>query len=76
LSSPVSQFLEDECIVGAEESVSKTSLYASWVAWCEYQGQRNSGDALFFRDLYAANVDIRVVHPHGKPRVVEGVSVR
>jgi putative DNA primase/helicase len=55
LSSPVSAFVRDRCLVGPAHSVQKDALYADWRSWCEREGiARISTKITFARDLIAA----------------------
>ncbi len=58
LTTPVTTFLCDCCIVGrtVEDSdfVTKNQLYEVWQKWCTEQGQRSGTNQLFGRWLLAA----------------------
>ena len=55
LSSPVSAFVRDECIVGAGHCVLVDTLYDAWKAWCNAEGRQSvSTKQTFGRDLSAA----------------------
>lgn len=54
LTSPVSAFVRDECVVGANHEVPKDDLWKAWAAWCESGGRHKGSKATFGRDLLAA----------------------
>jgi putative DNA primase/helicase len=55
LSSPVSEFVRDRCVVGSGQRVSLTELYNSWQKWCEQSGRAQATTRqVFGRDLAAA----------------------
>jgi len=55
LSSPVSAFVRDACLIGPAHRVSVESLYDAWKRWCEGEGrQMVSTKQTFGRDLAAA----------------------
>jgi putative DNA primase/helicase len=55
LSSPVSEFLRECCVVGPEYSVPVDDLYERWRRWCEASGKARATDkATFGRDVMAA----------------------
>ena len=55
LSSPVSAFVRDACVVGPGHRVSVDSLYGAWKRWCEDEGrQAVTTKQTFGRDLAAA----------------------
>lgn len=37
-NNPLSQFVEDRCVIDAEERVEMTALYEAYKAWCEARG--------------------------------------
>lgn len=65
LSSPVTAFVRERCVLGRDLQISKSELYKSYTAWCERRGQiRVPTDARFGRDLLAAFPQVRC----GRPR--------
>jgi putative DNA primase/helicase len=55
LSSPVSAFVRDWCVVGSGHRTSVDSLYEAWKQWCDAEGrQMVSTKQSFGRDLAAA----------------------
>jgi putative DNA primase/helicase len=64
LSSPISQFVKEECAVGPHESCLLANLYSRFTIWSERQGFRYTvPQATFARDLRAVVPNIRVAHP-------------
>lgn len=55
LSSPVSAFVRERCVLGSTKSVACDTLYSMWVRWCEESGHNFVvTKAMFGRDLRAA----------------------
>jgi putative DNA primase/helicase len=54
LSSPITAFVEDMCVIGPEERVLVAGLYAAWVKWCEARGRRPGEQQGFGAMLKAA----------------------
>lgn len=80
LGSPISAFLRDRCIIGAEHTVACDQLYRAWRAWCEDQGRDHPGTAQTFgRDLRAAIPGIKITQPRGddgrQHRHYDGIGV-
>jgi len=77
ISSPVSTFIEDECVIEDDAEVRAPSLYASWCEWCKTNGRVWVGDAATFgRDLRATlpNIDVvRRTEQGRKIRVYRGI---
>lgn len=65
LSSPVSAFLRERCIVDAEESVEVEHLWKAWRQWCEGENHRPGTKAVFGKDLRAAVPNIDRTQPRG-----------
>lgn len=64
LSSPITAFVREMCIVGPAYRVPADDLYEAWRAWCEANGRENPGTKQSFgRDLHAALPNLRVVRP-------------
>jgi putative DNA primase/helicase len=63
--SPVRAFLEQCCILGADQSVPKDVLYAAWASWCESTAKRDhiGTAATFGRELFAALPTLRETRP-------------
>jgi putative DNA primase/helicase len=56
LSSPISTFVDDECIVAANARVKINDLFATWKRWCNDNGMENSvgSKSTFAQKLCAA----------------------
>lgn len=81
LSSPVSQFVRECCIVGPEFSTSIESLFSTWQSWCDEHGRQNSGTReTFGKDLRAKLPHLELAQPRtaggGRQRVYKGVGLR
>lgn len=76
LSSPVSAFVRDYCIIGAEYQVEVGKLFKAWKAWCEDENQRPGDNAKFGRDLSACHPQIKKERPRdpltGKRKQIYG----
>lgn len=68
LSSPVSAFLRDRCLVGPSYTVSANTLWKAWSDWCSDGNGHPGTKAIFGRDLRAA---VPMVRKH-RPRAGEG----
>jgi len=70
LSSPVSAFLRERCVVGSEESVPVDDLWAVWKDWCIKDNRLPGTKAVFGRNLSSAMPTIRKARPrNGEERV-------
>jgi putative DNA primase/helicase len=73
LSSPVTAFVKDCCVIGEDEEVDVTKLYSSWRDWCDDQGRTHPGTkAVFGRDLHAAIPGLSI---HKRPRTYRGIGL-
>jgi putative DNA primase/helicase len=63
LSSPMSAFLRDRCVVGRDMHVSVDDLWAAWKAWAEDQSQHHGTKQTFGRDLRAVVPGLHVSRP-------------
>ncbi len=54
LSSPISAFLRDRCVVGAHYTIKVDALWTTWKSWCEDEHRHPGTRAVFGRDLRAA----------------------
>ena len=55
ISSPISEFIRDCCIVGQANNVSRAELYARYREWCDGKGRNHLEDEVGFgRNLRAA----------------------
>ncbi|MCY2976682.1 MAG: phage/plasmid primase, P4 family [Planctomycetota bacterium] len=77
LSSPVSAFVRDECVVGAGHRVWVGDLYEAWKGWCDREGRtlvttRQS----FGRDLASAVCSITRRRGAGDQTFYEGIDLK
>lgn len=54
LSSPITVFLVDVCVVGPLEEVTRDDIWAAWKKWCEANGREPGNNQNFGRDLRTA----------------------
>lgn len=61
LSSPISEFVADHCVVAADARVDVATLFGAWCAWCVGKNKKAGSEQTFGRDLRAAvpTVDIK-----------------
>lgn len=77
LSSPVSAFVRDACIVGAGHRVSVDSLYDAWKRWCEGEGrQAVTTKQTFGRDLNAAIAGISRRRGTAQKPFYDGIALK
>jgi putative DNA primase/helicase len=78
-NSPILSFIEDECIMGADQEVFKDELYARYRQYCGKNGYMPVSNNNFFRDLEAALNNLRIYRPRtdGKrKRAIQGVGLK
>jgi putative DNA primase/helicase len=64
LSSPITAFVREMCVIGSAYRVPADDLYEAWRTWCEANGRENRGTKQSFgRDLHAALPGLRIVRP-------------
>ena len=80
LSSPISAFLRDSCIVAPGASIPCNVLYDHWKAWCEQQGRDRPGTKQSFgNNLHSAIPSLGVIQPRDgvkRWRAYQGVRLR
>jgi putative DNA primase/helicase len=78
LSSPMSAFLRDRCVLGRDLRVSVDDLWAEWKAWSEDQSQHHGTKQTFGRDLRAAVPWLHMSRPRDgdHKRAYFGVGLR
>ena len=77
LSSPVSAFVRDECIVGPGHRVLVDVLYDVWRRWCEQEGRQIvTTKQTFGRDLAAAVAGVTRRRGTAMQPFYEGISLR
>ncbi len=78
LSSPVSAFIRDECVIG-DHTVPVETLWDQWKAWCAGENRHCGTKSVFGRDLKAAFPRLKRARPRGdktRPYVYEGIGLR
>lgn len=80
LTSPVSAFVRDDCVVGPEYEITKQDLWDAWKKWCENNGRNRPGTkATFGRDLMAAYPMITTTRPRDdgqRVNMYQGIDVK
>jgi len=77
LSSPVSAFVREACVVGPGHRVSVDSLYDAWKRWCEQEGrQAVCTKQTFGRDLAAAVAGITRRRGTAMQPFYEGIALK
>ena len=78
--SPVQEFVAEECLIGAEQTFSKESIWDKWNKWCEDNGMRTINSAQFYNMLYSAFPQITQERPRdgttARARVLHGIGDR
>ena len=78
LSSPISAFIRDTCVVGPHH-VQAEMLWAAWKAWCDADNRHPGTKVVFGRDLRAAVPTVKRVRPRsGETRLYAygGIALR
>lgn len=79
LSSPISAFVRERCVVGTGRTVSVDSIYHAWTDWCGGQGRDHPGtSATFGKNLLAAFPEVgrsRPTENGERVRGYEGISL-
>ncbi len=60
LSSPISVFIDECCVVGPGYEVPTADIYSAWCEWCSKCGNHAGNAATFGRDLAAQLPELRV----------------
>ncbi len=79
LSSPITEFVRQQCELGAELSVPTTELYAAWREWCKSQGNPPGTSAILGKELRAAFPGIKKTRPRsseGREQTYSGIKLR
>lgn len=77
--SPVAEFLEENCVLGSDESVPKKDLFVMWKDWCAESDIQPGTDGQFGRDLFALVPDLTTERPRGNGQRISvycGISLR
>ena len=78
LSSPISAFIRDTCVIG-DDAVEIDALWAAWKGWCEDDNRHPGTKAVFGRDLKAAVPTVKRTRRRtddDRPYVYEGIALR
>jgi putative DNA primase/helicase len=77
LSSPISAFVRDRCVVHSDAEVPVEDLWTAWKAWCAETNTWCSTKAVFGRDLRAALPRVKTARPrHAGDRVYRYQGIR
>jgi putative DNA primase/helicase len=79
LASPVSAFVRDRCVRGPVNEVPIDTIFATWKAWAEANGNRAGSVQTFGRNLRAVVPGLRVVQPRdgeARERAYQGIGLR
>jgi putative DNA primase/helicase len=77
LSSPVSAFVRDTCIVGPGYRVNVDAIYEAWKSWCDQEGrQAVTTKQTFGRDLAAAVAGVSRRRGSGRNPFYEGIRLK
>jgi putative DNA primase/helicase len=63
LSSPISAFIRDRCVVGSDYTVTVDALWLVWKSWCEGDNRHPGTRAVFGRDLRAVVPTLKRARP-------------
>lgn len=55
-SSPISAFVAEKCIVGADYSVDRNEIFVAWKAWCSEGGMEYPGTSIGFGRKLSASI--------------------
>ncbi len=78
LSSPITAFVADECVVDDRYKVPVNDIYQSWVTWCNDAGRDPGSIQVFGRDLTALLPRLRVKQTRfgaHRSRTYEGIGL-
>ncbi len=81
LSSPVSAFVRDRCVLGHDQEIPCEKLYNAWRRWCADEGRTHPGNAATFgKSLTAACPDLRRYRPRAddgsRTWVYQGIALQ
>ncbi len=77
LSSPVSAFVRDECVVGPGHRIPVDDLYDAWRRWCEQEGRQIvTTKQTFGRDLAAAVAGVTRRRGTAMQPFYEGIALK
>ncbi|MEX0678895.1 MAG: phage/plasmid primase, P4 family [Pirellulales bacterium] len=77
LSSPVSAFVRDDCVVGPGHRINVDTLYDAWKRWCENEGRHAvTTKQTFGRDLAAAVAGVTRRRGAAMQPFYDGIALR
>jgi len=80
MTSPITQFVDDACVVNIAATVPITDLFQSWTDWCKDNGRDHPGTVqVFGKQLTAAFPNVskaRIAENGSRVRVYTGIRVR
>lgn len=79
LASPIKSFVAERCELSPSASVEISSLYTSWIGWCQEQGNERPGTKpMFGKHLSAAFPELKITQPRvngARERHYEGITL-
>ncbi len=75
LSSPITAFVEERCVLGPRERVVMADLYAEWSNWCDVTNRNPGSNTTFGVELRTAYSQVESKRGTGTPRKREYVGV-
>jgi putative DNA primase/helicase len=81
LTSPISQFLAECCVVDGSLRIEISRLFEQWQSWCKKAGRDHPGSVqTFSRDLRSVHPNLTVTQPRlpdgSRPRFYQGLGLR
>jgi putative DNA primase/helicase len=79
INNPVLCYVEDRCLLGEENEITKEQLYSDYKSYCAANGYSALNNVNFFRELYVAIGNIRQYRPRGgnaRERYLKGIKLR
>jgi len=75
LSSPITAFVEDRCVLGPRQRVVMADLYANWRNWCDETNRNPGSNTTFSVELRTAYPQVESRRGSGTPRMREYVGI-
>jgi putative DNA primase/helicase len=78
-NNPILCFVEDRCILGDGQEVSKQDLYSEYDKYCRQNGYKPTNSNNFFRELYHAVGRLKIYQSRAgelRPRMAEGIGLK
>jgi putative DNA primase/helicase len=76
LTSPISAFIEDRCVIDPAATCTAEELFAAWRDWCAQENRPPLTRQLFGRQLLAAVPNIEVAKNGFDQRMYRGIALR